>query len=346
MGSMFDGCEIYDIRHDTKSTGLQQEVIQGLSADPLSLPSLLLWDDRGQELFDSFSQTPSYYPFHSELEIINKRSADIARSVPDKSALIELGCGTVRKTRPILAALNQQQKHIHYYALDVSLQGLTDSIDSLVNAMNGSAFIQITGLLGTYDDCIAWLASAGSTRGLYSATFLWMGNSIANFEHVSQPSAILSRFRGACSQSRLGCQFLVSTDACQSESKIAKSYSPELCELREFIMNGLRHANSALGCDLFTYDDWTFGTTVAPDGYGGKSLAVYYAPRRDISVPVNGGLDISFRKGQMIKVISSGKWTRALVEQLGSHAGLQVQHRWMDPSRIYCIYSLAPGVSD
>jgi hypothetical protein len=93
MGSAFDGCEIYDIRQDTKSTSLKQEIIQGLSADPPSLPSLLLWDDRGQELFDSFSQTPSYHPFHSELEIINKRAADIARSVPDKSALIELGCG-------------------------------------------------------------------------------------------------------------------------------------------------------------------------------------------------------------------------------------------------------------
>jgi uncharacterized SAM-dependent methyltransferase len=226
--------------------------------------------------------------------------------------------------------------------------------------MNGSSFIQITGLLGTYDDCIAWLTNPGSVRGLNCASFLWMGNSIANFDHVSQPSAILSRFRSACAQSRLGCQFLASTDTCQSESRIIKSYSPELPEFWDFIMNGLRHANSALGCDLFNHDYWSFGTVVVPDGLWGKSLIIYYAPRRDVRVSVPGGTDLVFREGQKIKVVASGKWTQALVERLGSYAGLQVQRRWMDPLRIYCeyqpsswirltllgIYSLASGASD
>lgn len=90
----FGGNEIYDIRQDTSEcVDLRREIIEGLNSQPRSLPSLLLWDDNGQKLFDRFSQTPTYYPFHSEIEILDRCAPDIAESIPGSSALIELGCG-------------------------------------------------------------------------------------------------------------------------------------------------------------------------------------------------------------------------------------------------------------
>lgn len=91
--SSFEGCDIYDIRQHAEHTDLRKEIIKGLSSSPPSLPSLLLWDDNGQELFDRYSQTSTYYPFHSEIEVLDRYATDIAECVPCGSALIELGCG-------------------------------------------------------------------------------------------------------------------------------------------------------------------------------------------------------------------------------------------------------------
>jgi len=48
-----------------------------------------------------------------------------------------------------MSAFKLQQKPIHYYALDVSLQSLTNSINELTETMHGSELLTITGLLGT-----------------------------------------------------------------------------------------------------------------------------------------------------------------------------------------------------
>jgi uncharacterized SAM-dependent methyltransferase len=85
--------KIFDIRQDIDYLGVPEDIINGLSSDPPSLPSFLLWDDKGLELFDRFSQTASYYPFHSEIEILNRCASEIAGNVPPGGALIELGCG-------------------------------------------------------------------------------------------------------------------------------------------------------------------------------------------------------------------------------------------------------------
>jgi uncharacterized SAM-dependent methyltransferase len=84
---------IFDIRQDRDCLDLRKEIVASISTHPPALPPVLLWDDRGQELFDQFSQTTSYYSFHSEMEILDKWSSEIAHSVPAEGALVELGCG-------------------------------------------------------------------------------------------------------------------------------------------------------------------------------------------------------------------------------------------------------------
>ena len=93
---------ILDIRQDVDALNLRDEIISGLQADNPTLPSMLLWDDRGQKLFDRLTQCPFYYPFHSEAEILNERGCELGDSIPDQGVLLELGCGyvsTCRKSR-------------------------------------------------------------------------------------------------------------------------------------------------------------------------------------------------------------------------------------------------------
>jgi uncharacterized SAM-dependent methyltransferase len=88
-----DGPRIFDIRQSFNSLDLEGDIITGLQSQPPTLPSLLLWNDRGQMLFDRFSQTPSYYPFHSEIEVLSQYGSHIGGSIPTDGVLLELGCG-------------------------------------------------------------------------------------------------------------------------------------------------------------------------------------------------------------------------------------------------------------
>lgn len=228
---------------------------------------------------------------------------------------------------------DRQQKPVHYYALDVSLQGLANSIVGLTRAMSSSQFVKITGLLGTYEDCISWLSGPNNLQGLSLASFLWMGNSIANFHDYSEAGAFLSKFRKACEQSSLRCQFIVSVDICQKDAKVTEAYSGELTEFQEFLLNGLTHANSAVGHEMFRYEDWSIELELSMDEQG---LAMYYTPQRDVHVTTSEGPAISFPKGQRVKVVTSGKWNDAVMKRMSTQAGLQIQQRWTDVCGDYC----------
>ena len=229
---------------------------------------------------------------------------------------------------------NQQRKLVHYYALDVSLQGLANSIIGLTNAMGSSQYVKITGLLGTYEDCVSWLSGPNNLRDLSLASFLWMGNSIANFNHYSEAGAFLSKFRKACEQSSLRCQFIVSVDICQDAAKVAKAYSLDLPEFRDFLLNGLVHSNTAVGHEMFRYEDWSCELELSSDEHG---LGIYYAPQRDVEItPSDEGPIVAFSRGQRVKVITSGKWNETVMKQMGAQAGLHIQGRWKDVYGDYC----------
>jgi uncharacterized SAM-dependent methyltransferase len=87
------GFQVFQIQEQEEPIDLHQQIIDGLSSSSPQMPSLLLWDDPGQVLFDKFSQTPSYYLNRKELEILSHHVDDIVSRVPANGVLIELGCG-------------------------------------------------------------------------------------------------------------------------------------------------------------------------------------------------------------------------------------------------------------
>jgi uncharacterized SAM-dependent methyltransferase len=88
------GCQVYDIRQQQEdSNELQAKIRTGISSTPMSLPSLLLWDEEGLRRFDQFADSGAYYLRDKEFEILQKRGRDIAVVIPTGSVLVELGCG-------------------------------------------------------------------------------------------------------------------------------------------------------------------------------------------------------------------------------------------------------------
>ncbi|KAK5624972.1 hypothetical protein RRF57_000688 [Xylaria bambusicola] len=334
-----DRPQVVDIRRSESNLDLVKEVTSGLRSQPLEIPSILLWTDRGLKLFDRYVQIPSYYPFHSEMEVLRVHGSSIVASMPADGVLLELGCGAIHKTKLILAALCKRQKPVHYFALDLSRESLVASLHELRSSFRDSSFITITGLLGTYDDCIAWLGGANSLSQYQPITILWLGNSIANMDHPEEAGAFLERFGTACKRAQLTCRFLVSIDICQKESKIKDAYSGP--EFRDWLLSSLEIASLAVGYDAFSSADW--GDSIWMDSYT-CTLHACLAARRDMLIPltspIHGSQTVAIHKGDRITMIRSGKWKEDTIGEICAQAGFQIQQRWKDDDGDYGVFLL------
>ncbi|KAF7167699.1 hypothetical protein CNMCM6106_003127 [Aspergillus hiratsukae] len=328
--------QLRDIQQPRDGTSLFEQILSDLSSTPLKLPSLLLWDDDGLDLFDALTQTPSYYLHDKEMEILGQYAHEMADRIPSGSVLIELGCGSLRKTGAVLSALERKNKSIDYYALDVSPGELARSLTSLEARLGQSSGVRVHGLVGTYEDCIAWLTrNPWRQKSVDLVTLVWMGNSMANYSQT-EASSVLHRFVDALQTSGVSCQFLVALDACQQERRIMEAYDHGQEALHNFILNGLRHANSVLGIETFCIDDWT--CTCRFD-VKDRMLKVYYIPCKDTELVYNG-LRVPLQKGTEIEAINSGKWTVRDVQAIAKQAGLCVGDQWCDSE---CMYSISPS---
>lgn len=92
---------------DSARSAMRDDVFNGLSTMPKSVPSKWLYDSLGIDLFDQISKLPEYYVTRAETEILQNRSMQIAAET-GADTLVDLGSGAFTKTRLLLNALGDR----------------------------------------------------------------------------------------------------------------------------------------------------------------------------------------------------------------------------------------------
>lgn len=205
------------------------------------------------------------------------------------------------------------------------------NLKKLAERFGKTRFVKIQGLSGTYEDCVGWLATSPTAGMLKSVTFLWVGNSIANSPRP-MASSLLSHFARVCTALGIRYQFIVGADACNQVSKITAAYDPASKPFRDFILNGLHHANTVIGQDIFHVSDWACAIEFNPLAH---VLQISYTPNRDVRLETDG-CSVTIRKGEKISATTSGKWTEEEMEAVAAEAGLQITDTWRDLDSTYC----------
>jgi uncharacterized SAM-dependent methyltransferase len=94
--------EIVDVHTLETSEDLRQQIIDGLKEAPghKTLPTMLLYDERGLRLYDDITtKAPEYYLFSAEEDILKNHATEIVLAMHNSSGLvpgetvIELGAG-------------------------------------------------------------------------------------------------------------------------------------------------------------------------------------------------------------------------------------------------------------
>ena len=82
---------LIDIRRGSQGADLKKRL---LKRTPKELPSLVLWDDKGIELYERLKvECDDYYPSRHEDNLIGANASEITAAIPNNGTLVELGSG-------------------------------------------------------------------------------------------------------------------------------------------------------------------------------------------------------------------------------------------------------------
>ncbi|OHF02201.1 hypothetical protein CORC01_02481 [Colletotrichum orchidophilum] len=290
------GLDIIDIRRVAVETNLKDDIISmwNPTNGPRRLPTLLLYNERGLQLFEDITYLDEYYLTNNEIEVLEKYSKEIAQNISPESMVIELGICL------LLQAFEDAGKNIDYYALDLSRKELERTLAQVPNFHH----VKCHGLLGTYDDGREWLKQPSNLAR--TKCILSLGSSIGNFER-DDAAGFLKHFSDVLTQSD---KLLIGLDGCGDPSKVY------------FILNGLANANEILGEEAFKLKDWEVIGEYVYDDEGGRHQA-FYSPVRDTYV-----LGALVRQHERIQVEQSLKYSQLGAENLWNMAGLVETTCW------------------
>ncbi|KAG0353309.1 histidine-specific methyltransferase [Gamsiella multidivaricata] len=325
--------EIVPTKDADNDIDLAKVILDGLCpkqrGQPKTIPTIVLYDDRGLQLFDEITYLEEYYLTHEEIEILEHDADKIVDHIPDNSVIVELGAGSLRKTVLLLNAVERKRKNVVYYALDLMLDELTKSLKSLGQFNN----IKIVGLWGTYDQGIAFVSSIGPE---IPKTLLWLGSSIGSYTREDAAHLLVS-YRQSLNK---GDNWLIGIDRRNDPQEITLAYNDSKGVTREFILNGLDHANVLLGQQVLDRDN--FGYYGRYNEEEGRHEA-YYKVKKPHQMkyrnPATGQeIVVDMAEDELINMEYSYKWSPQETAQLFQQTRLMPIGQWTSSSKRYDLH--------
>jgi EasF-like predicted methyltransferase len=272
-----------------------------------SLPTMILYDHKGLDIFNKITYDEDYYLTNAEIEILQNHSAALVREhIVDGNVLIELGSGAMRKTKFLLEEITRSRKSVTYYAVDLSDSSLKESLDSLAICYPSINFV---GLWGTYHDSLEWIKAHIPSE--ISKIYLWLGSSIGNLTRQEA-----HEFLNTFSKSGMndGDLFLCGIDRRNSYDMVSLAYNDRSGLTRQFAMNGLDHLNKLFGFLLMNPNNFEYISIY--NEIEGRHEA-YFESLVDQTINANNPpCLVHLKKGELINFEYSYKYSSEEVDEL------------------------------
>lgn len=231
----------------------------------------------------------------------------------------DLGYSNLRKVKILLDALDRKGKDISYYALDLSQQELERTLAAVPEGTFQN--VKCFGLLGTYDDGLAWLKEPVNTDK--PKTIISLGSSIGNFDRA-EAAQFISKFADILTPTDT---MLLGLDACTDADKVYHAYNDREGLTHDFILNGLKHANGLLGYEAFDLNCWK---VIARYNQQHDRHEAFVAPTVDINIE-----GVVIRAGEEIRIEESWKYNWTQSERLWADAGVSEGARFVNSQGNY-----------
>ncbi|MGH9534811.1 MAG: L-histidine N(alpha)-methyltransferase [Terriglobales bacterium] len=297
----------------TEAAGFVAEAVLGLRGRPRTLPCRFLYDAVGSALFEAITLLPEYGLARADRQILRQHAATIAAMLPQPAGIIELGAGSARKTRPLLAAI---PGGCDYAAVDISPAALRAC---------RRALDQTPGLgkwRGYEKEFLPGLARAVAARQPgQRLTALFLGGTIGNLSR-QEAEAFLRQVHTRLAPSDA---LLLGTDLEQDPARLLPAYDDAAGVTAAFNRNLLARLQRELGARL---DPQGFAHEARWDA-GERRIEMHLRAlgAQEIAVPA-ADFVCRLADGETIWTESSYKYEARETRALGEAAGFEFLAQW------------------
>jgi dimethylhistidine N-methyltransferase len=288
------------------------DILARLRAPRKYLPCKLLYDARGADLFEQICALDEYYPYRSELALLEQHLPAIAAVVGPTARVIEPGSGAGIKTRMLLTAL---ERPATYIPIDVSSEQLASTARALHAAFPDLAVIPIAADY-TQDLVLPPVRHAG-----HSLVF-FPGSTIGNFE-PEDAARFLARFAALAGPD---ASLVLGADSNHDTDDLLRAYDDAQGVTAAFDLNVLAHLNRTHAA---TFDLGAFMHRAVWNAAYSR-VEMHLVSRRRQVVEVSGEA-IQLERGEPIITEYCYKHSAESIAALLENAGWRVRQSFVDP---------------
>lgn len=313
-------------------TALWAEVSRGLAARPRRLPSKLLYDGPGSDLFEEITQLEEYYLTRVEQGIFEACLPRVAALVGPGARVVEYGSGSGRKTRRLLDALDDPAALV---AVDIAQDQLLGFAERV-----GRTHPDLT-VVPVVADYTRPFALPDAHGGDGATLFFFPGSTIGNFEPPEARSFLRIMRRAGGRDVFL----LVGVDLEKAASVLEPAYNDREGVTARFNRNALHAVNRRLGAN-FRPDRFRHQ---APWNAARSRIEMWLVSEADQRVTLDPGLPgvppltLALAQGEGICTEHSYKYTPSRFEALTRDAGWVTVERWTDSKDWFAVELLRPA---
>ena len=288
-------------------------VLAGLRAPRKHLPCRLLYDARGAELFEQICTLDEYYPYRSELALLDQHLPAMAQAIGPGARVIEPGSGAGQKTRMLLSALDRPATYI---PIDVSAEQLATTAQCLHAEFPELEIVPIAA------DYTATLALPPARNHAGRTLVFFPGSTIGNFEpdDARRFLAQLATLAGPEASIVLGA------DANADPELLLRAYDDTQGVTAAFDLNVLAHLNRSHAA---TFELAAFMHRAVWDAARSR-IEMHLVSRRRQVVHV-AGEPIQLERGEPIVTEHCYKHSPEVLTALLDESGWRIRQVFADP---------------
>ncbi|MGE5518241.1 MAG: L-histidine N(alpha)-methyltransferase [Bacteroidota bacterium] len=308
--------------HET-TEDFRAAVLLGLSRRPRAIPCKYLYDAEGSELFDRITELEEYYPTRTEIALLQAAGPDIAARVGPGARVVEFGCGSMRKTRLLLAALARPAT---YVAIDVAREPLLLGARRLAALYPGMAVVPLVA-----DFTRPLVLPPDGDGGDGAVLGFFPGSTIGNM----CPTDARAFLRRAGRVVGAGGRLLVGVDTIKEPALLDAAYDDAQGVTAAFTRNLLTRANRELAADFdidgFDHRAWWNARE--------SRVEIHLVATRRQMVEIDGHR-FAFRRGDVIHVEDCYKYSVEQFRWLARMGGFEPEAVWQDDARLFSLHLL------
>jgi len=300
-------------------------VIKGMTASQKSLPTYLLYDRRGSQLFERIMALEEYYVTKTERQILQQNIAEITARLGEKPLLADYGSGNSAKTRLLLDNIKPPSV---YMPVDISQEFLDAAAKALRRDYPDWEIAPVNAdFTGDFK-----LPRAKPDAG--KTVIFFPGSTIGNFERA-KAVALLRRMSAQCRPA--GC-ILIGVDLIKERDILLRAYNDREGATAEFNLNILNHVNRLTDAD-FCVANFKHRAVFDEDN---ERIVMQLISRAAHDVTV-GEHKFRIDKNEGISTEYSHKYSVEGFGNMASKAGLNQERVWRDEQELFSLQLLAPA---